>query len=98
MTSAFWYWKTRSPWGNLNKHADKDDLIYVSIGVNGGDNGFTERKSNLKNILKILEVEDSCINLEIGDKKLGIYKWETSHLKDTNAGKKKENTFKKYDD
>jgi predicted chitinase len=96
--SAAWYWKNRSVWGNLNNHADNDDLIYVSLGVNGGDNGFDHRKSNLKKILNTLTVKDSCINLNIGDKELGVYKWETSHLKNHAIGKNKKTIFKKHDD
>ncbi|NRS88578.1 hypothetical protein HNQ02_001492 [Flavobacterium sp. 7E] len=96
--SAGWYWKNRSVWGNLNNHADNDDLIYVSLGVNGGDNGFDHTKSNLKKILNILTVKDSCVNLNLADKELGKYQWETSHLKNHRTGKKKIQTFQKHDD
>ena len=97
--SAGWYWKkNKTGWGNLNNYADNDDLICVSIGVNGGLNGFDHRKSNLKNILNILKVKESCINLNIGDKELGIYKYETSGVKNTKWGKSNNSKIKSHDD
>ncbi|WP_281238160.1 glycoside hydrolase family 19 protein [Flavobacterium praedii] len=40
---ACWYW-VNSPNGNLNKLADKDSVLAVTEGVNGGHNGLPERK------------------------------------------------------
>lgn len=96
--SAGWYWKKRSGWGNLNNYADNDDLISASVGVNGGLNGFDHRKSNLKKILNTLTVKDSCVNLNIGDKVLGEYKYETSGVKDTKWGKNHKSDIQKHDD
>jgi putative chitinase len=41
---ACWYWVYGSAWGNLNKFADKDSVLSVTKGVNGGTNGLAERK------------------------------------------------------
>jgi putative chitinase len=41
---ACWYWAYGSAWGNLNKYADKDSVLSVTKGVNGGTNGLAERK------------------------------------------------------
>jgi putative chitinase len=41
---ACWYWVYGSSKGNLNKLADKDSVLAVTKGVNGGDTGLTERK------------------------------------------------------
>jgi len=42
--SAGWYWSNGSAWGDMNPKADSDDLIAVSIGINGGLNGYEHRK------------------------------------------------------
>lgn len=41
---ACWYWVYGSSWGNLNKFADKDSVLSVTKGINGGTNGLAERK------------------------------------------------------
>lgn len=38
-----WYWKTR----NLNKWCDRDDIMGVTLRVNGGYNGLADRKQYL---------------------------------------------------
>ena len=75
--------------GDLNKFADTDDLISVCVGVNGGLRGFTHRKLNLKKILTLMKVKENCKNQKI--KNLGIYKYETSAIKNSNWGKKEKN-------
>jgi len=94
--SAAWYWKSKSAWGNLNNHADKDDLIYVSVGVNGGLTGFDHRKTNLKTILNLMKVKDSCINLN--NRELGEYKYDTSDMKNTKWGKDNKQSIQSHDD
>lgn len=41
---ACWYWTKGSAWGNLNKYADKNDIVSITKGINGGLNGLEERK------------------------------------------------------
>jgi putative chitinase len=41
---ACWYWVHGSSWGNLNKFADKDSVLAVTKGVNGGTTALAERK------------------------------------------------------
>ncbi|WP_395074551.1 glycoside hydrolase family 19 protein [Flavobacterium sp.] len=41
---ACWYWTKGSSWGNLNKYADKNDIVSITKGINGGLNGFEDRK------------------------------------------------------
>nr|WP_315248764.1 hypothetical protein [uncultured Flavobacterium sp.] len=96
--SASWYWRKRSTWGDLNKYADNDDLICASVGVNGGLNGFDHRKSNLKTILKLMGTKDSCINLNLKDKEIGIYKYETSEIKNKKWGKNNKSKIEAHDD
>lgn len=49
--SAGWFWNKRK----LNEHADRDDLAAITRRVNGGFNGYAERKNWLlkcKSIIK----------------------------------------------
>lgn len=96
--SAAWYWKERSSWGNLNNYADNDDFISVSVGVNGGLNGFEHRKSNLKKILKTLQTKETCINIDKITKVIGEYKYETSGIRNKQWGKKNKSKIEAYDD
>lgn len=41
---ACWYWTKGSAWGNLNKYADKNDILSITKGINGGTNGLEERE------------------------------------------------------
>lgn len=49
--SAIWFWNSK----NLNKYADADDLFTITRRINGGLNGFAERKlflTNAKSVIK----------------------------------------------
>jgi predicted chitinase len=50
--SAFFYWDSR----NINAIADTDNLTKVTIAVNGGTNGLTDREARLKRIKKELGI------------------------------------------
>lgn len=41
--SAGWYWQSR----NINRHADADDVVSVTLAINGGKNGLADRKELL---------------------------------------------------
>lgn len=97
--SAGWYWNHGSAWGNMNTKADHDDLIAVSIGINGGMNGYDYRKKNLKRILKEMKVKETCKCLKT-DKPIGVYTYETSTIKNSRYGKKEriKEAIQKFDD
>lgn len=46
--SACWFWQTH----NLNKYADKNDLVGVTKAINGGTNGIEARRTYLQRALK----------------------------------------------
>jgi len=96
--SAGWYWVNGSAWGDMNPKANEDDLIAVSIGINGGLNGYEHRKKNLKSIIKEMKIKDTCINLK--KDKIGVYKYDTSKIKNSKYGKKTKNktAIEKFDD
>lgn len=50
--SAAWFWKTN----NINRFADKDDIVAVTKTVNGGTIGLDERKHFLAKMKKILKI------------------------------------------
>lgn len=96
--SSTWYWRYQSKWGDLNIAADRDDIYYINIGVNGGFNHFDERIANLKTILKLMKVKEQCKNVSSTKKEIGKYTFLTSKMKDTKYGKDHKETFEKYDD
>lgn len=51
MVSACWYWDSRK----LNQYADLDDIHCITLKINGGLNGYDERKSLLKKWKSILK-------------------------------------------
>lgn len=55
--AAGWFWLTRK----LNKWADKDDIRGVTLRVNGGYNGLTERIAYLKRAKEILKEHNNFI-------------------------------------
>lgn len=50
---AGWFWEKNS----LNNHADKDDVTKITKVINGGLNGFDDRKRILKAAKGVLNVE-----------------------------------------
>jgi putative chitinase len=48
--AACWFWKTR----NLNKWADRDDVVMVTKVINGGTNGLEDRKQYLKRAKEVI--------------------------------------------
>lgn len=49
MESALWYWKNR----NINKYCDEDSINGMSKAVNGGMNGYEDRKHRYNRIKAI---------------------------------------------
>ena len=97
--SASWYWRYQSKWGDLNIAADRDDVYYINIGVNGGFNHFDTRIKNVKSILKLMKVKENCLNIkDLNIKNLGKYTYATSKIKETKYGKNNKEKFEKYDD
>lgn len=96
--ASAWYWKYRSQLKDLNIAADRDDVYYINIGVNGGFNHFDVRINNIKKILGLMKVKEKCKNIKNLDKELGKYKYSTSKIGEKKYGKIKKSTFEKYDD
>ena len=48
--SSMWFWLTH----NLNKYADKDDILKITKIINGGTNGLDKRKMYLERAKKVL--------------------------------------------
>jgi predicted chitinase len=81
INSGGWYWENGSAWNDLNPRADKDDIYYINIGVNGGSNGFQERINYIKKIIEILNLKQ-CPNIFL-TKELGKYNLTNSAMKNT---------------
>lgn len=96
--SASWYWRYQSKWKNLNIAADRDDVYYINIGVNGGFRHFDSRIKNVKSILKLMKIKENCLNIKDLKKELGKYTYATSNIKDYKYGKVNKGKFEKYDD
>ncbi|MET3036122.1 glycoside hydrolase family 19 protein [Chryseobacterium sp. NRRL B-14859] len=90
--SAAWFWNDRQ----LGNYADKDDLIFISVRINGGLNGFDHRKSNVKSIIKLMNIEKSCKTNKL--KSIGTYKYETSNIKNLKWGQNNKSKIEKLDD
>lgn len=52
--SAGWYW-CHGTLNNLNAPADMNDLLDISVSINGGFNGFDDREEILKRAHKVLK-------------------------------------------
>lgn len=53
MESALWYWKSR----NINKYCDEDSINGMSKAVNGGMNGYEDRKHRYNHYKAVLGVK-----------------------------------------
>ncbi|UOO76470.1 LysM peptidoglycan-binding domain-containing protein [Neisseria sp. Dent CA1/247] len=85
--SAGWYWSLGNPLRtNLNKFADENDLIKISVVVNGGFNGFNDRLSYLKRGAYALNIH-SCKKNTKNNK----YKFDNFQLEDSAAFSNAEN-------
>ncbi len=51
--SAGWFWKD---YKSLNDYADKNDLLWICARINGGYNGFDDRRAELKRAFTALQV------------------------------------------
>lgn len=88
LLSAAWYWINGSTWKSGNPHADRDDLHFTTMVINGGFNGYCERKEALIKILKIMQIQEKCEAAKKLTKPIGIYKFEQSNLMKSKVGKK----------
>lgn len=59
LLSAVSYWRRR----NINRHADRDDVVAVTRAINGGDNGLDDRKNYLRKT-KALWMGDRSISVD----------------------------------
>ena len=48
--SSMWFWLTH----NLNKLADKDDIVKITKTINGGTNGLEQRRAFLDKAKSVL--------------------------------------------
>lgn len=88
ISSASWYWKFGSTWGNGNEYADKDDIHYITMLINGGFNGYCERKSNLIKLIGLMKIKENCKNIKELNHNLGEYTFSKSKLATSNVGKR----------
>ena len=91
-----WYWKTFSAWGDLNLYADNDDCLRVSLGINGGVNGYNDRKSKTKKMIKVMNIT-KCKKVN-DSKELGKYTYQTSSAKEKSWARENKKLLEKYDD
>ncbi len=68
-----WFWQI---FKGLNQFADEDDLIYITYIVNGGFNGYIDRKKKTK---KSIEILNAVLGEDI-DKIIGEYELASSRL------------------
>ncbi len=79
--TAGWHWLVNSVWNfgkkRVNEYANNDDLLYSTIAVNGGFNGFDDRYEKTQLCLKSFGCKE-CANFRHLD--LGNYSLESSKL------------------
>ncbi len=71
--ASCWFWQL---YKGLNQYADEDDLIFITYSINGGFNGYDDRKNKTIKLLEKLKVKKS----NDLNKKLGIYNVNDSKL------------------
>jgi predicted chitinase/uncharacterized Zn-binding protein involved in type VI secretion len=87
VNSAAWYWKNGSPWGDANTYADKDDVHYITMLVNGGFNDYCGRKNNLLKLIQAMEIKEHCIKIKASKQTIGVYDFKNSKLNTSKVGK-----------
>ncbi|MBC7388980.1 MAG: hypothetical protein H7329_07215 [Opitutaceae bacterium] len=85
---SVFHWIKNSAWGNLNLYANKDDLIYITYGINGGLNGLQDRYTKLRKALDSL-ICKNCGQVYVQN--LGNYTYDKSEVSQTKFGKKHKN-------
>jgi putative chitinase len=88
--SAGWFWNIKMI--DLNLFADNNDFIYITRSINGGFNGYKDRKKYLQKAQKVFFVDfcpnlDNCLNMEdfylhkskVFNQKLGCFAWGFWH-------------------
>lgn len=102
VNSAVWYWLKGSAWGNGNIYADKDDVHYVTMLVNGGFNHYCDRKRNLLSLIEKMQIKELCEKSKQNSKTIGNYSFSNSALSKSKVGSKiwanyqKSPSLKKY--
>ncbi len=100
--SAAWYWTSRSRLGNLNRLADNDDLMAITLGVNGSVHEerthYDKRKENLLNFFEFMKTKDSCQSANGLSKTIGIYKLSASAAATDVVGRSNKKSIEKLDD
>lgn len=54
------YWHTRG----LNRHADKGDMIAVTRGINGGENGLDDRLTRYRKVIPLLREQAEALKAQ----------------------------------
>ena len=54
LTSAAWYFTIKNLWTMAEKNADENTVKYITLRINGGFNGLTERIKKTKFFTSIL--------------------------------------------
>ncbi|MBM9593295.1 peptidoglycan-binding protein [Roseitranquillus sediminis] len=72
LLSAVSYWRRR----NINRHADRDDVVAVTRAINGGTNGLDDRKRYLRRTKRLWMEGQRAVEgdpvLRLGDKGNGV--------------------------
>ncbi|HEX8545418.1 MAG TPA: hypothetical protein VF691_00575 [Cytophagaceae bacterium] len=76
-----WFWRKKSSWGDLNPKAERDDLLAITVGINGGIIGLEDRYKKTKMAVKHLGVEQ-C-GKHGGNAQIGKYSFDTSKIKES---------------
>ncbi|WP_069531388.1 glycoside hydrolase family 19 protein [Photobacterium damselae] len=74
--SAAWFWRYFCPWGNINKFANKNDFLKVTVSVNGGYNHVYERNLALYKLSKLVQ----CENVDFSKLNFKSFKFENSSI------------------
>ena len=67
---ACWFWRYGSSLGDLNKLAERNDIKSITKGINGGDNGITDR------VKKFAKYKKSSIISELKKKFLSKFSFD----------------------